>query len=199
MGNSGTALGIIAIILVAGVGIFTFIVWNGQNTTNSDLDDVTNQLNDLESDFNNLSKSIIVGVWDDLSYNTDNSDFSTQRNWLFELEENQVINSEYISLSNSNTRITILKSGWYRIHLSALLSSIIDGSAYSMRLQKNDEEHSRYSYYIANGVYLHMDGIALIECTATDYIELNGYSAMDDFVVSFSDDYNRLTIEYVAV
>ncbi|KKM13136.1 hypothetical protein LCGC14_1719290, partial [marine sediment metagenome] len=33
MGNSGTALGIIAIILVAGVGIFTFIVWNGQNTT----------------------------------------------------------------------------------------------------------------------------------------------------------------------
>ena len=206
MANSGTALGIIGIILAAGAIGFAFFVWNGQNTTNSDVDDLTDEIadlrsehNDLESDFNNLSKSIIVGVWDGLSHNTDNSDFSTQRNWLFELEKNQVINSEYLSLSNSNTRITILKSGWYRIHLSALLSSILNGVAYSMRLQKNDELHSRYSYYIANGVYLHMDGIALIECNATDYIELNGFSAMDDFVVSTSDDYNRLTIEYVAV
>ena len=54
MGRSGTALGLIGIIIGAvGVG-FAFIVWNGQNTTNSDLDDLRDELNNFKSDFNNL-------------------------------------------------------------------------------------------------------------------------------------------------
>ena len=71
MGSSGTALGIIGIIIAAGAIGFAFFVWNGQNTTNSDLDDVTDQLNDLESDFNSLTKIIVIGIWDDLDRNQD--------------------------------------------------------------------------------------------------------------------------------
>ena len=48
MGRGGTALGIIGIILAAGAMGFTFVVWNGQNN--------------LESDFNNLTRTIVVGV-----------------------------------------------------------------------------------------------------------------------------------------
>ncbi len=64
MGSSGKALGIIGIILAAGATGFAFFVWNG---TNSDLDDLKDQLNnltdefnDLESEFSNLTKEIIL-------------------------------------------------------------------------------------------------------------------------------------------
>ncbi len=45
MGNAGTALGLIGIILGAGAIGFAFIVWSGQNN--------------LESDFNNLARNIV--------------------------------------------------------------------------------------------------------------------------------------------
>ncbi|KKK89373.1 hypothetical protein LCGC14_2733780, partial [marine sediment metagenome] len=35
--NVGTALGVMGIIIGAGAIGFAFFVWNGQNTTNSDL------------------------------------------------------------------------------------------------------------------------------------------------------------------
>ncbi|KKN09247.1 hypothetical protein LCGC14_1048490 [marine sediment metagenome] len=89
MGKGGTALGIIGIILAAGSIGFGFFVWNGQNTINSglnsDLDDltdtfsnlteqlnnITNMFNNLTDDFNSLDTTILVGVWEDLSRNTD--------------------------------------------------------------------------------------------------------------------------------
>ena len=64
MGSSGTALGIIGIILAAGAIGFAFIVWNGQNTTNSALDDLTDQFNNMPGptnmtdEFNNLTDEL---------------------------------------------------------------------------------------------------------------------------------------------
>ena len=185
MGNSGTALGIIGIILGAGAFGFAFFVWNGQN--------------DLESDFNNLESTILVGIWEDLSRNTDYTPYSTNRFWLFEFGDNQVNNTEYFSVSNSNTRITIIKSGWYKIHLSALLGDINDGTAYSMKFYKNGDVYGYSSYLIGGGPFIYMDGTVFIECNAKDYIEISAYSAADDFIVYTIANYEHLTIEYVVL
>ena len=203
MGNSGIVLGIIGIILAAGSIGFAFFVWNGQNTTNSalnsEIDDLRSDLNDLESDVNNLEDSILVGIWEDLSRNTDYTPYNSDGNWLFEFGENQVNNTEYFSVSNSNTRITIIKSGWYKIHLSAILNGISDGHAYSMGFYKNDDIYGYSSYLIGDLQYIYMDGTVFIECNATDYIEINAYSVIDDFDVYTIPNYNHLTIEYVVL
>ncbi len=115
--SSGTALGIIGIILAAGVIGFAFFVWNGAN---SDVDALQAEINNLESDFNNLDTTILVGVWEDLSRNMDYTPFTSNGNWLFEFGDNKLNNTDYISVSNTNTRITLVKSGWYRIHVSVL-------------------------------------------------------------------------------
>ncbi|KKL65346.1 hypothetical protein LCGC14_2155910, partial [marine sediment metagenome] len=157
---------------------------NGQNTINSN--------------FNNLNQTIVVGIWETLSSNTDYSPYNIDSNWLFEFGENQLINTEYISVSNSYTRITMIKSGWYKIHLSVILSSISDNSVYSMRFYKNSVIHGYTSYVIGDLPFIYMDGTVFIECNATDYIEINAYSA-DDFSPFALDKYNHLTIEYVVV
>ena len=59
MGRGGTVLGI---ILAAGAIGFTFIVWNGQNNTN------------------NVTKTMVVGIWDALEDNKDFFPYSFQNN-----------------------------------------------------------------------------------------------------------------------
>lgn len=208
MGKSGTVLGIIGMILAAGAIGFAFVVWNGQNTTNSDLDDLTDELNDLqselndlESNFNNLTKTIVVGIWDALDDNLDYAPYNLQNDWLFELGDNKLNNTDYISVSNTNTRITLLKSGWYRIHISVLLSSISPSSYYRVRLLKDGAIESYLDilatsstidsswYYINSYTFVFSDG--------TNYIEIEASSTYD--TTPSNDDYNQLTIEYVAI
>ena len=210
MGRSGTALGVIGIILAAGAIGFAFFVWNGANSDldalqaeinnlESDLSNLESNFTALESDFNDLDNTILVGVWEDLSRNTDYTPYNTDKFWLFEFGDNLYNNTEYLSVSNSNTRITINKTGWYKIHLSAILGGIADGHAYSMRLYKNSAIYSLPSYVIGDLFYIYMDGAVFIECNATDYIEISAYSVLDDFDVYSVADYNHLTIEYVVL
>lgn len=210
MGRGGTALGIIGIILAAGAIGFAFFIWNGQNSTISDLTNevnyLTNEIADLQSLLNNsessFNQSTIVGVWEDFSRNTDYSPYTTNENWLFELTSNQIINPEYLSVSNSNTRINIVKSGWYRIHISGVLSGLTNNAVYTIRFYRNDVLIATDPYLVANAesyTYNHIAGTVLIECTAGDYINLNAYSQTDDNndFNAYTNVYNQLSIEYL--
>ena len=210
MGSGGKALGIIGIILAAGAIGFAFIVWSGQNTTNTDLDDLTDELNnlqselsDLESYFNNLTRTIVVGIWDALDDNLDYAPYNFQNNWLFEFGDNKLNNTDYISVSNTNTRITLLKSGWYRIHISALLGGISPSSSYSVRLLKDGAILSYLDYYATSSTdyssWHYIDLSAFVYSDGINYIEINDYSSSGDFSPSTNDMYNQLTIEYVAI
>ncbi len=236
MGNAGAALGIIGIIIGAGAIGFAFFVWNGQNTTNSDLDDLTDQVNsmtgpsnttdptdltaefnnltaefndlaaefnDLESVFNNLTQIIVVGIWDGLSDNIDYTPHNSQDDWLFEFGDNNLSNTDYISVSNTNTRITLLKSGWYRIHLSVLLRFLDPNMQYYIILMKDGVSESFILYYDAPSIvfsYYHVDSSVFVYSDGTNYIEINGVSYTDNsFSMTDVDPYNQLTIEYVNV
>ena len=184
MGRGGTVLGIIGVILAAGAIGFTFVVWNGQNTTN------------------NLTGNIVVGIWDSLDDNLDFTPYNLQKNWLFEFGDNNLNNTDYISVSNTNTRITLLKSGWYRIHISVLLGGISDSCSYRLSLLKDGAIESHLDFYVTSSTndssWYYIDSSAFVYSNGTNYIEINEYSTTDDFSPSTSNIYNQLTIEYVA-
>ena len=182
MGHSGTVLGIIGIILSAGAIGFTFVVWNGQNTTN------------------NLT--IVVGVWDSLADNQDYPPHNMLDDWLLEFGDNSLSNPNYISVSNTNTRFTLLKPGWYRIHLSVLLVGISPASIYTIRILKDGAIEFFFDFYETSGtidsIYHSVDSSAFVYSDGTNYIEINGDSG-DNFSVPPNDFYNQLTIEFVAI
>ena len=210
MGKSGAALGIIGMILAAGAIGFSFVVWNGQNTNSSAFADLTDAFNDLESDFNNLTdtlnnltQTIVVGFWDALTDNLDFTAHSTQTNWLFEFGDNKLNNTDYISVSNINTRVTLLKSGWYRIHISVLLGYMAANDVYRVYLLKDGAIEFTLDRFVTSStidsVWHYIDSSGFVYSDGTNYIELNGYSIFNDFSPTVSLDYNQLTIEYVAM
>ena len=200
--GSGTALGIIGIIIAAGAIGFAFFVWNG---TNSDLDDLTDQLNNLESDFNNLTQTIVVGIWDALDDNEDYAPYNSQHDWLFEFGDNNLSNTDYISVSNGDTRITLLQSGWYRIQLSVYLDSINANDIYEISLLKDgaiewDLFRLDTSFTIESS-YHYVDSSAFVYSDGTNYIEINALSLGGDYFNPDTtyDGYHHFTIEYVAI
>ncbi len=237
MGSSGTVFGIIGIILAAGAIGFAFIVWNGQNTTNSDLDDLTDQLNNLAAptnttdppdlteefnnltsefnnltdmfnsltdEFNNLTGTLIVGKWDALNDNYDTSPYNVQYDWLFEFGDKDMINYDYIAVSNPNTRISLLKPGWYKIQLSVLLWYLSVNEVYLIRVLKDgDLEFYLDRLETENTIdnYWHIiDSSAFVYSDGTNYIEINARSLGDlNFRPSDNQLFHQLSIEYVAL
>ncbi len=206
--NVGTALGIMGIIIGAGAIGFAFFVWNGQNTTNSDLksdiDDLTDQLNNLTAEFNDLPRTIVVGEWNMLDDNYDYGPHNLTNDWLYDFGSNNLSNTDYIAVSNTNTRITLLKPGWYRIHLSVLLWYISPNFLYQTQILKDGANEFALDLLVTGSTvdsYWHnFDSSAFVYSDGTNYIELNGYSnGDDDFEPYASSDYLQLTIEYVAI
>ncbi|KKN09248.1 hypothetical protein LCGC14_1048500 [marine sediment metagenome] len=68
-----------------------------------------------------------------------------------------------------------------------------------MRFYKNTVIYGFVSYLIGDLPYIYMDGTVFIECNATDFIEISGFSATDDFMVYPVDAYHHLTIEYLVI
>ena len=203
MGSNGTALGIIGIIgiiLAAGAIGFAFVVWNGQNTTNSDLDGLNDELNNLESDLNNLTRIIVVGIWNAFDENQDFAPHTYQNDWLLEFLNNKLNNIDFISVSNTNTRITLLKSGWYRIHLSVLLAGLGPSNIYLITIFKDgaiEFQLERYETGTSSVGYYNIYSSAFVYSNGTNYIEINGLATANFYVPL--DLYSQLTIEYVVI
>ena len=206
MGRSGAALGIIGIILAAGAFGFSFVVLNGQNTTNSDIGDLTDELNNLIDELNNLTRTIVVGVWAALIDNYGYAPHNLTNDWLFEFGVNNLSNSDYIFVSNNNTRIALSKSGWYRIHLSMLYLLISPNFVYETRILKDGAFEFAFDHLVTGATvdsyWHHIDSSAFVYSNGRNYIEVNGYSNGDNIFRPFTDaayDYNQLTIEYIAL
>ncbi len=182
MGKGGTVLGLIGIILGAGGIAFGFFNMNSQN--------------------NNLKQSIVVGIWDGLADNLDFTPHNSNDDWLIQFGFNKLTNTDYISVSNTNTRITLLKTGWYRIHISVLLNYLDPNKQYYIKLLKDGLTEGHIHFYDTPSTassYYYMDSSEFVYSDGTNYIELNGYSNFNDFLPTSSTDYNQFIIEYVAM
>ena len=182
MGKGGSVLGLIGIILGAGGIAFGYYNWTSEN--------------------DNSTQNKVVGVWDGLDVNRDYSGYNQLHTWLFEFTDNDFNDSDYVSVSLSNTRITLLKPGWYRIHFTVLLGDIDPAEHYYIRLLKNHtiDEYlfSVWTTSTATSVYK-IDTSALVYSDGMNYIEIGASSSpQDTFGISGTNHENGLSIEFIS-
>lgn len=147
--------------------------------------------------------SKLVGIWEGLDDNYDYAPHTTSSNWLFTLLDNSYIDSEYISVNNTGTCITLKKQGWYRIQLSVLLQNLDAPDAYQIDLLKNGTVLfslyfiSTWSAYDPYYHHVHAEGYVLSD--GNDYIEINAKSGIDAFYpYTANQNFNQLVIEFVS-
>ena len=140
----------------------------------------------------------LIGLWDEFDYNTDFPPYTSMSYWLLEFRDVKIINSDYIVISNNNTRLTLLKLGWYRIQLTMILSSIDAGQMYWINILKNGVVIFILLYHETSATpesdYITFDSSVFVYSNGTDYFEIMGDSFGDPFFPG-SPVYNQLTIE----
>lgn len=142
----------------------------------------------------------IVGIWDDLDQNIDYAPYTLDTSWLVELKDNSYIDSNYINVINTGTRVTLVKTGWYRIQINMLLSDLTTPSVYRLVLLKNGiTESIMVRYYCPSGVgTYHLNAHGYVQSDGDDYIEMRVYSdPSDNFYLTSSPDLNQFSIEYI--
>ncbi len=173
------------------------------NNLTYEFNNLESELANLESIFYNMTRTVVVGIWEELDDNLDFAPHNTQGNWLFEFGDNTWNNTDYISVSNTNTRITLLKPGWYRIHLSVLIADIGPSNRYWIGILKDGvTEFYIYRYETSatmDAILHYIDSSAFVYSDGTNYIELNGWSNTDDFNCGGSEIFDQFKIEYVAI
>jgi len=146
--------------------------------------------------------SNIVGLWESLSRDMDNPDFNTVNDWLIEVGDNKMQNSDFIVLNqsaqHSNTRFHLIKSGWYSVNLHVLLSGVNSLAGwYVIMALKNGSTILYLLYEPSLNQNLQVSRQFYISSDGNDYYEFNCYNSGDDFSIESQQVFNQLTIEYV--
>jgi len=184
--SSGKGLAVLALIIGAsglGLGIFSYMqIQTGVIAPDSSI-------------------SIIVGLWESLYRDMDNPDFNTARDWLIEVGDSEVYNSNYVNLDqsaqHSNTRFHLVKSGWYRVNIIMRWENMDSSYYYGLWVWKNDTLFMTPGYPVPIGIYLQVNIHFYISSDGNDYYDFNCYCLHDDFLISGQQVRNQLTIEYI--
>ena len=176
--NKGTIIfGIISIIAL-GLGVYTVI-----STQSVD------------------SGHKLVGIWDNLDENTDYAPYTLSTDWLVELLDNSYIDSSYITVTNTGTRLTLIKAGWYRIQITMQLQDLTTPYSYELILLKNGiTEFVMVDYRtpstLVTWYQIHTNGYVLSD--GDDYIEMRVTSdPSDPFYLYEYAELNQFSIEFV--
>ena len=145
----------------------------------------------------------LVGLWDDLATNKEYAPYTSDTSWLIEFSNNKFNNSNYIEVSNNNTRFKLLKEGFYKITLLLILSDLnaVADAVYWAVLLRNDLFDHFFAriaisttpvspfYQVESSIYVNSIGL--------DNFTIRCYCVGDpSFSVSGSQTYNQLSIEY---
>ncbi|KKK44988.1 hypothetical protein LCGC14_1653650 [marine sediment metagenome] len=111
-------------------------------------------------------------------------------------------NTGYIFVENSNTRITLLKPGWYQIHLSTELNGLDPGIHYYLRMLK-DHSLEMYIYHfdtLTSTNDLYIDTFGFVYSDGTNYIEIGARcdSATTNAFGIGSNNLNQFSIEFIS-
>jgi hypothetical protein len=145
----------------------------------------------------------VVGVWDKLERNTDYAPYNTLTNWLVEISEDKYIDQDYFTLSNTDTRLTLIEAGLYRVQMTFLLEGITNLEQYWVELLKNGTHVFYLDYHSGTSSSLfhevHAEGYVLSD--GNDYIEIRAYtSSINEFYIYNpipSLNFNQFSLEYI--
>jgi hypothetical protein len=184
--NKNAALVILAIIALAGLGLGGYSFYELQKEGN------------LQVILIPPEGSKVVGLWTNLSrfmygsYNTSN--------WLVGVNNTQILKSDYVSLSNNNTNVTLQKTGWYKLHLSLVLVNLTLNNEYYINFNRNNSlEYSLAKFNSTGTTYRVINLYQFIHFNSSDFFEINCNSS-DSFNLGTTDlyqNYNQMSIEYI--
>ena len=150
----------------------------------------------------NDSGLILVGLWDNLNENLDYTPYDSTADFLVELKESPFNDSAYVSVSHGNTRFVLKQAGFYKITLNIQFQAIGASYIYEVYLRRNSDIERKFAiiaisanpgsnmYYLQASLYIESNGI--------DFFQINCLSTGDSyFIISNSNQYNQLSIEYV--
>ena len=145
----------------------------------------------------------LVGLWDGLAKNKDYLPYTSDTSWLIEFSDIQFNNSDYISVSYSNTRFKLLKEGYYKITLLLCLEmvNVIVNSVYWIVLYRNSTiEHYFERIAVAaspSSPYFLIESSLYVKSTGLDYFVIRCHCSGDTFfTIANTQTYNQLSIEY---
>ena len=146
-------------------------------------------------------QDIVVGFWNTLDDNKDFAPYNESDSFLVEFQEQEIINNDYIKMSNSDTTFSLLKPGLYKIRCLIYLQNIDDSNSYYIRLIEGTtpNDHIFYSFTLTGcSPYILVNADISIVSDGNHEYRIQAYSLSGDtFYIFSSSTYNQLTIEYV--
>ena len=185
MERSNTALIIIGIIAIAGFSLSGYLFVSNGNVVPF------------------YNRNTVIGFWNNLQKNTDFSPYDENYRFQIQFLEQEIINNDYIQLSNSNTTFSLLKPGLYKISSSIELYGIDDGNSYYVILIENTTEKEILFYHHApadSSWYFHIISTIYVLADATSEYRIQLISKTGDSFSIFNESaaYNQILFEYVS-
>ncbi|MCP4760282.1 MAG: hypothetical protein GY870_00780 [archaeon] len=152
--------------------------------------------------FDSGSGYVVVGLWESLYRDMDNPDFNTNINWLMEVADTEIYNTDYIILNESaqynHTRFNLVKNGWYRVNIIMILydTSSIAGFYY-LDVLKNGIPFLSPVFEVSINQYLPISVDFYISSDGNDYYEFNFHHLTDSFYIYSQQINNQLAIDYL--
>ncbi len=159
---------IIVSVVAAGIGVYSIMNQNQQNSLNNNL----------------------LAVWEDIS--------GVGGNFYLEFSNNQLNTTEFYTMSEGNTSITLTQSGWYKFSFNILISGLVSPETYQLVAEKNGGVYEALLYLVdppapywtvVANCYLLSDG--------NDIFKFRCFSSFDTFTVNPNQNYNQVSLEYV--
>ncbi|MFX0011546.1 MAG: hypothetical protein ACFE9R_14630 [Candidatus Hermodarchaeota archaeon] len=141
------------------------------------------------------SLGILVGLWEELYTNRDYAPYNTAEDWLVQVDDVQVNNSNYFSLSRNRTRFHLNENGCYRINIH-LLIFCSPGYIFAMWVYKNDVLLSLTDWIESTDMYAHLGASTYLWSNGTDYYDfvVNGNDVSD---LVTDQRWHQFAIEYI--
>ncbi|MHA1110798.1 MAG: hypothetical protein ACTSRE_06820 [Promethearchaeota archaeon] len=139
---------------------------------------------------NDSSDSGIVAIWENVSGNGDN--------FYLIIGDNQFNNSEYFSITDGNTSITLTQIGWYRFTIRLVWYSLVPTDSYYLVLEKNGGLEDAL-IYVDNpqSSYWTVCAISFVYSDGDDAFKFRCYSSSDSFGIASNQNFNEVVLEYV--
>ena len=143
---------------------------------------------------------ILVGLWDNLAKNKDYAPYDTDATWRIEFDNNQYNESNYISVSESNTNFKLLKEGFYKLTILMYAYDLDSGGTYWFYLYRNSSiNHCIAKIGHPTSDNFQVESSIFIESTGLDNFFIRAYSSGDSdtsFTIATAQSFNQLSIEY---
>ncbi len=148
---------------------------------------------------------VLVGLWEDLARNTNYAPWDLTGTWLIEFRNSPMNDSNYISVSNGNTRFVLIQEGYYKITLTCLLDNLDANAEYAINLLRNGSTASVFEQFSISAnpstqpstLYYPIQSSLYVYSNGVDYFVIVCHNAGDPSFTIRQNYNNQLSIEYV--